>query len=174
MTSLTRWDPFHEMTSLRDAVNELMEQAVLRPGLGGFLGGSGYGSMNVIELEGKYLCQVLLPGVQSDQIELTARQNTLTIKAKVPEFMPDEQLKNATWLLHEFSSGEFSRTVTFPKDINSDAIEAHYEHGVLAIGVPLAQHAQPRRITINSAPSNNRGNVTVEGSSSKQLAGSGV
>src|SRR5437899_2110969 len=114
MSSLTRWDPFGEAVSLRDAVNKVMEQAIMRPGAGGWALGSGtYGEMNVFELKGKYYCQTLLPGALLDNIDLTVRQNTLTLKAKVPEPLSDEQRKSAVYLLQEFSGGEFSRTITF-------------------------------------------------------------
>ena len=152
MSSPTRWDPIRDVTSLRDAMSQLMEQAVMRPGYNPWaLQGSGYGQMNVFEANGKYTCQVLLPGVSSDDIELTVRQNTLAIKVAVPEPVAEEQRKNATYLLREFGAGEFTRAITFPKDVNADAVEANYEHGMLTIAVPLAQHAQPRRISVRGA-----------------------
>lgn len=154
MTTLSRWDPLREMTTLHDAMNQLLEQAVLRPGYG-YLGASGsaLGMMDVVELDGRYLCQVALPGVNPDAIDLTVRQNTLTVRATVQELLPEEQRKNATYLLREFGTGEFTRSITFPKDVSSDAVEARFEQGVLAIEIPLARHAQPRRITIRQPES---------------------
>ncbi len=151
MSSLTRWDPFRDMTSLRDAMDQLMERAVLRPGLGslGGFSGSSVGLMNVFESNSRYICQVLLPGMTTDAIDLTVRQNTLSIKAKLPELVAAETQKDATYLLREFGSGEFTRAISFPKDVDGDAVQAQLEQGVLTIAIPLAQHAQPRRIQIN-------------------------
>lgn len=151
MSSLTRWDPIRDMTSLRDAMDQLMERAVLRPGTFGGLGafgGSSVGLMNVFESGNRYICQVLLPGVIANDIELTVRQNTLSLKAKLPEPVSEETQKDATYLLREFGAGEFTRSVSFPKDVDGDAVQAQLEHGVLTIAIPLAQHAQPRRIEI--------------------------
>src|SRR5579884_1170507 len=101
MSSQTRWDPFREMPSLRDAMNQLVEQAVMRPGYNQWALSNGvYGQMNVFEANGKYYCQVLLPGVAPDDIDLTVRQNTLTLKVTVPEPMQEERRKTATYLLH--------------------------------------------------------------------------
>lgn len=152
MTTLSRWDPLREMTTLHDAMNQLLDQAVLRPG-SGYLGatGSGLGMMDVVELDGRYLCQIALPGVNPDTIDLTVRQNTLTVRATVQEPLPEDQRKNATYLLREFGSGEFTRSITLPKDVNSEAVEAHLDHGILSIAIPLAQHAKPRRITVRDA-----------------------
>lgn len=151
MSSLTRWDPFGDMTSLRDAMNQLMESAVLRPGVGfgGALGATAFGQMNVFESKNRYICQVLLPGVSTEGIDLTVRQNTLTVKAKLPELFEGEALKEATTLLREFGSGEFTRSISLPKDVDGEGVSAQLEHGVLTIAIPLAQHAQPRRIQIS-------------------------
>jgi HSP20 family protein len=139
------------MTSLHDAMSQLFEQAVMRPEFGRW-GASGgrYGAMNVWEADGKYYCQILLPGVEPDAIEVSARQNTLTVKARQPEPLADEQLKTANFLMREFGSGEFVRSITLPKDVKGDAIEAGYEHGVLTLQIPQAEHVQPRRISVRS------------------------
>lgn len=155
MSSLTRWDPLSEMTSLREAMDQLLERAVMRPGfswgLPGNTSGVSYGAMNVFEVDGRYVCQALLPGALSDDIDLTVRQNTLTLKARLPEPVAEQQQKGATYLLREFGGGEFTRSIAFPKDVQGDAVQARFENGILAIEVPIAQHAQPRRITIHGA-----------------------
>lgn len=165
MAPSTRWDPARERLSLRDAMNQLIEQAVTYPGLGSLgmpLGGSVGGSLgqiNVLEAEGRYLCQVLLPGVTPEDLELTLRQNTLTLTAKLLDLFPEEVRKQGTYLLQEFGGGEFSRSVVFPKEVDGDAIEAHFDRGILMIELPIAAHAQPKRITIhagNEAPPKTR------------------
>lgn len=152
MASMTRWDPMREMTSLRDAMSQLMEQAIVRPGLVPF--GSevaGQGQMNVLELGGNYVCQVWLPGADPERVELTVRQNSLTLQAKFDEPFTAEQRKQGTYLLREFGAGEVTRSITFPKDVDGDNIQAQYDRGILTITVPVAQHAQPRRVKINEA-----------------------
>lgn len=153
MSTLSRWDPIREATSLRDAMNQLFEQAVMRPGVGPYSGVNSNitGQMNVLEAEGKYYCQVLLPGVNPDSIDLTVRQNTLTIKVAVPEPFSADLVKKSTYLLREFGAGEFTRSITFPKDVNGDAVEAQYERGILTLEIPLAKHAQPKRINIRES-----------------------
>lgn len=170
MSSLTRWDPASEMTSLHDAVSQLMERAVMRPGFGWGSPGSTYGPMNVFESGGNYYCQVLLPGVSLNDIELTVRQNMLSLKGKIGEPITADQQKNAVYLLREFGAGEFSRSITFPKDVRSDAVEAHYENGILMVKVPIAEHAQPRRITIRGASDKQPQARVVEGQSATSNA----
>lgn len=153
MSSVMRWEPFGDLTSLHDAMNQLVNQAVLRPGWlnGSQMWGGASGLMNVIELDNTYYCQVLLPGVTPDAVDLSVRQNTLTLKATVAEPFTEEQRKNGVYLLKEFGAREFSRSITFPKDVDADHVEARFSNGVLAIIIPIAQHAQPKRITISPA-----------------------
>ncbi|HEX9035520.1 MAG TPA: Hsp20/alpha crystallin family protein [Ktedonobacterales bacterium] len=156
MSSLMQWDSIRDATSLRDAMSQLFEQAVMRPGFGpssGLSAGGAVGHLNVLEVKGMYLCQVLLPGVHPEDTELTVRQNTLTIKAKLPNVLSAEQQKEAIYLLREFGTGEFTRSVSFPKDVDGDAVKARYERGILTVEIPVAQHAQPKRITIHETGS---------------------
>jgi HSP20 family protein len=155
MAPLSRWDPVREALSLRDVMNQLVEQAFLRPGIGslGAASGHAFGQMNVLEANGRYYCRVILPGVAPDDVELTMRQNTLTLTAKVPDLFPDEVRQQGTYLLQEVGSGEFSRSIAFPKDVQADAIAAHYDQGILTIEIPVAEHAQPKRIAIHAGSS---------------------
>ncbi len=170
MSSLTRWDPIREATTLRDAMSQLFEQAVMRPGFGS-LTSDMVGQMNVVEVDGRYQVQVLLPGINPDSIELTVRQNTLTLHAVLPETLPDDLRKNATYLLREFGSGEVARSVTFPKDVDGDKIQASYDSGILGIEIPLARHAQPKRITIQHPAKGKQATVVEEHADKPQLAG---
>lgn len=147
MSTVTRWDPMRDVLSLRDAMGQLFEQAVMRPGFESFAS-TAHGAMNIVEAEGRYYCQIALPGIAPDDIELTVRQNTLTVKANVPEPLSEDLRKNAVYLVREFGAGEYTRTVTLPKDVNGDRVDAHYEHGILTVVIPLAEHAQPRRIAV--------------------------
>ncbi len=145
---ISRFDPFRDMMSLSDAVSRLMQEAVMRPGFG--FNGTNSTPMNVFEQSGKYVVQVALPGVKPEDVDVTTHQATLTVKARRQDPFPQATDKEETQnhLLVEFGPGEFERQVTFPKDIDADHIEANFDRGILTIVVPIAQHAQPKRIAI--------------------------
>ncbi len=163
MSSLTRWNPMSETTSLRDAVNQLMERAVMGPPFGWGALGNTYGAMNVFEAGESYYCQVLLPGASLQDIDLTVRQNTLILKGKIAEPITEEQQKGVVYLLREFGAGDFSRSITFPKDVGGDGVQARYANGILTIEIPVAEHAQPRRITIQEGADGQSKRQIVEG-----------
>jgi HSP20 family protein len=151
--SISRWDPFRPMTSLSDAVNQLMSEAVLRPG---FQFG-GEAPVNVLERPDRYLIQVALPGVKPADIELTCQQSTITIRARRASPFAEmtgqqgSDTERTEFLLTEFGGGEFTRTITLPKTINADQLTTTYEQGVLTITAPIAPEAQPKKITVTTS-----------------------
>ncbi|HEU0027288.1 MAG TPA: Hsp20/alpha crystallin family protein [Ktedonobacterales bacterium] len=170
MSSVMRWDPFSDLTPLHDVMNQIVNQAVLRPGwlTGGQWAGGAGGLMNVLELDNTYYCYTLLPGVSPDAVDLSVRQNTLTLKATVSEPFTEEQRKNGAYLLKEFGAREFSRSISFPKDVDADHVEARFSNGVLALVIPIAQHAQPKRIAISTETPTEPQRVIAE---AKEVAG---
>jgi HSP20 family protein len=148
MAMLTRFDPFREMLSLREAMDRLFEQSFVRPGWG--LTGTGVMSapMDVFQTDQGYQVRVLLPGVKPEDIDLSVQQNSLVLKGQYPAAAQEGQQGN--WLVREIGSGAFERTVTFDRPIDPDKIQTHYEHGVLTISVPVSEASQPRRISITA------------------------
>ena len=89
---LTRWldmDPLRDTTTLRDAMNQLFEHSVVRPNT---LPASGFlVPKNVCELDNTYVVQAYVPGVKPEDVEVMARQNTLSIKGRLPEPISDDR-----------------------------------------------------------------------------------
>src|SRR5579883_681208 len=162
MTSMMRYDPFREVLSLRDAMNELFTQSFVRPG---WLFGSNttpVAPVNIYETERGYQMYVLLPGVKPEDVELSVEQNTLTIRGQVHPFV--EQDKQVKWIAQEIGQGTFERMITFPKAIDPDKIETSYEYGVLSLWVPISEASLPKKIAIKSCTLNGHApeKLTVE------------
>ncbi len=151
---LSRWfdvDPVAEMTSLRGAMDRLVEQAVVRPGTFLSVGqGSATPPINLFEHDKQYVVQVYLPGIQLTDVDLSVRQSTLLLKGRWPEPRIESQQK-VMWLAREMPTGEFARQLTLPKEVDVDRVEARYDQGILTIVLPLAAHEQPRSIAIRNA-----------------------
>ncbi len=149
MSNVTRYDPYREAVSLRNAVDQLFSQSFVYPSIFGTRseGASGWQTpMDVFETEHGYQVRLLLPGVKPEDIELTAHQNTLTIKGQVHAQQREE--KQGNWLVKEIGSGSFERSVTFAKPIVADGIETVYENGLLSIQVPVSEASKPKKISI--------------------------
>jgi len=143
MANLVRYDPFREMLSLREAVNRLFERSFVFPTRG--ITNATLAPMDVAENEQGYQVKVQLPGVKPEDIELTVRQNSLTLKG---QHSSTKEEKKENWVVKEIRSGSFGRSITFDKPIDADKIDTSYENGVLTISVPYREAGKPKKISI--------------------------
>ncbi|MCH8559759.1 Hsp20/alpha crystallin family protein [Nesterenkonia sp. LB17] len=86
-----------------------------------------------------------LPGIDPDKdvaVELTGR--TLTVSGERRSETEAEGLREVRY-------GSFSRTITLPGEVSSDAISATYESGVLTVRVTgVYATEEPRKIQVTS------------------------
>lgn len=87
-----------------------------------------------------------LPGIEPDSIDLGIEGNALTVRAERKQRAPE----GAEMLASEQPRGLFSRQVILGERLDTSAITAGYEAGVLTVRIPVAEHAKPRRIQIES------------------------
>ena len=59
--------------------------------------------------------------------------------------------QQAEFLAAERPRGVFSRQLVLGDNVDPDRIQAGYRDGVLRLVIPVAEKAKPRKITINSA-----------------------
>lgn len=88
-----------------------------------------------------------LPGVPKDKLTLNVEADTLTIEGEMQIDMP--QTMDSTHA--EVAVPRFKRTFTLSKELDTEAVSASFEKGVLQLRVPKAAHAQPRKIEIQVA-----------------------
>ncbi len=106
-------------------------------------------AINVGESDGEIDITVELPGVDQKDIKLNIEGNRLTISGeKREETKKDEK----DWHVVERSYGSFHRAVALPFEPASDAVEAHFDNGVLRLRVkkPATAKAQQQTIEIKS------------------------
>lgn len=147
MANLTRWDPFQDMMTLREAMNQLFEESFVRPDLtrGGFVP-----ALDLSETEDAFMVEAAVPGLKPEDLEVTVENNLLTIKGEI-KHEAEETKRNYHRVERRY--GAFQRQVTLPRTVKADAIKASLNNGVLRLEIPKAEEVKPRRILIN--PSNN-------------------
>ena len=160
--AINRYDPFQEMLSLPNAINQLFAQSLVNPDwMSGSQSITARPPMNVAETEDGYEVEVFLPGVKPEDVEVTAEQNTLTIKGRYTPRAEQQQGQRCNWLRQEISGGSFQRSITFPKPIDPNKISATLENGVLTLKVPISETSRTRRIEIGRGQTQPQ-QVTVE------------
>ncbi len=145
--TLMRWNPYREMVSLRDALDRLFERSLVRP----FRDWpeqreSGRGvSVDVYESNGDLVVQAELPGLKPEDVDISLSDSRLTIKG---EFQAKDEGDRGNVYYQERRYGKFERSFALPTGIDTDAIDAEFEDGVLTVTLPKPEEAKPRKIPI--------------------------
>jgi len=145
--AITRWTPFFAQT-LNDfdrAMKQLFQEFQPRTPEWAVLAPS-FPPVNLWEDAENLYVEAELPGLAADQLAVTVtRGNQLIIEGE----RASPNLKG-TWRQQERGFGKFSRLVELPIAVDPDKVEAHFEQGVLALKLPKAAAAKPRRITVKA------------------------
>ena len=100
------------------------------------------------ETEHAFVVQLDLPGLTSEQVDVTFDRNTLTVHGNRMATMPATEKGEARVFLNERTAGEFTRSLRFPQYVEATKIEASFVNGVLTVTVPKAEAAKARKIEI--------------------------
>ena len=152
--SITRWDPWGDIVSLREAMNNLLEESFVRPHPG--VSGPGMASslaLDVKETPEKFVVTASVPGVPPSDIDISVLGDTLRIRGHREDDVADEPSEGTRWLLRERRFGAFERTVSLPSVVDAEGAIADFKDGVLTITLPKADVAKPRSIPVRGAPS---------------------
>ncbi len=104
-------------------------------------------AVDVAETDKELQLDLELPGINPDDVEITAENGVLTVRGQKHSERKegDEQSR---YHLVERSYGSFSRSFQLPQGLDDSKIEANCENGILSIRIPKAALPQPRRIQI--------------------------
>lgn len=104
---------------------------------------------DVLETEKEIRVHLEMPGMRGEEIDIGLENNILTISGEKSQERVENDEKN-TWHLTERRYGKFSRSFVLPRDVESDAIEASFEDGVLKVVIPKSERARRRRIDVRT------------------------
>ncbi len=85
-----------------------------------------------------------LPGVPKDKLNLHVEADTLTLEGEVALDTPEGMEASHA----EVSLPRYRRVFTLSKELDSAKVGAEFNHGVLKLRIPKADHAQPRKIEV--------------------------
>ena len=145
---VTRWEPFRDMVSLRDAMNHLMEESLVRPRWsqerdGGATEPALRLPIDVYTTAEEIVISAPVPGVAPDKVEITVEGDTLTIRGEIPA-----PLENVNYVMQERAFGGFSRTLVMNVPVQAEKATAEFQNGVLTITVPKADVVKPHTIKV--------------------------
>ena len=149
--TIVRWEPVRELNTLQQEMNRLFGSFFDQPG-GQSAGGSPkrqwIPAMDLVEADGTYVLRADLPGLRPGDVKIEFEDGVLTISG---ERVTKHEQKAEGYHRIERASGSFQRSLTLPRGIDADHIEANFADGVLEVRIPVPQQRRPRRVAITAA-----------------------
>lgn len=137
-------NPWEEFDQLRKRMDLILRGSEAR----GYAPANVFPSLNISEDENNLFVRAELPGVDSEDLDITIEEDTLVLKG---ERRAENVGEEASFHRREIQRGKFSRAIALPTRIKRDAVEAKMENGLLMITLPKAEEVKPRQISVKAA-----------------------
>ncbi len=145
--SIIRWDPAHDLMTLRQAMDKLFEESVIRPPGFTFEMGAGNIPIDMYHTASEVVVKATLPGLKPEEVDVSISGNTLTIKAERKE---EKETKEKDYIRKENRYGMVSRSITLPSEVKAENAEASFKNGILSLVLPKIEKEKPKQIKIHT------------------------
>ena len=148
MRSLIPWRP-SVLGDFRDEMDTLFERFFGRP-LAEPNGGATtvwQPRCDVEETDKEILVKTDLPGVDPKDVDISIRDNTLTIRGEKKE---EKEEKKKDYHRVERFSGQFYRELSLPAEADTEKISASSANGVVTVSIPKRPGAQAKKIAVKA------------------------
>lgn len=145
MNSITRWDPFHNLSTLQEQVNRLFDSNFPARGDNSALT-TWAPAVDIHETENELVLKADIPGISEKELDVRVENNMLTIRG---ERKFEQEVKEDNYLRVERTYGSFSRSFSLPNTVNTEAIKAEYKNGVLTVELPKRAESKPKQVKVN-------------------------
>jgi HSP20 family protein len=139
---------FPQFHQLRDEVDRLFSNFVAHPTVAGatrFVTGREFPLVNVWEDMENVYAECELPGVRSEDLDVSVIGNELTVKGRRGE----SGEPSVTYHRRERAIGSFMRSVPLSTEVEADRVQASLRDGVLLVTLPKAESAKPRKVPVH-------------------------
>lgn len=138
--ALSTDDPWEAFDQMSQRMNDLMQHAFMfgSPLFQNMPRSAGFDFTPAVDLEetkDAYIVKSDLPGLDKDKINLTVKENVLTIEG-VRQTANETQDQKSGYYAQERSYGSFARSLSLPGPVDESKIIAEYKNGVLIITLP--------------------------------------
>ena len=145
--NIVRWEPFREITSLRDAMDRLFEDSFVRVPRLRSTTGTWELPVDMHQTDNALVVKASLPGFKPEEVDVSITDGTLNIKGEHKE---ENEVKEDNYFYKERRYGTFNRSLPIPVKVKSDKAEAVFEDGVLTLTLPKAEEVKPKQIKVKA------------------------
>jgi HSP20 family protein len=146
--AVVRFNPFREMVTVREAMNRLLEDSVVRP-WGTRRSGTPEEPLrlpvDIYTTPEEIVVIASLPGLLPEEVDITIEGDNLVIRGELRH-----PLDNVEYLFQERSYGHFARSLALNVPVDVEKAEAVFENGVLTLTLPKVEEVKPKAIKVKT------------------------
>src|SRR5271166_6340566 len=136
--TLTRWDPFGELSELRTRFDRMFDQfdgreRVWTP------------AVDVVRDNGNIVIHADLPGIKPEEVKIEVEDDILTVSG---EHQESKEEKDKNYVRRERRYGSFSRSMALPAGVDAKKIKAKTHDGVVEVTIALPMEAKKETVAI--------------------------
>jgi HSP20 family protein len=112
-------------------------------------------AVDIFEGEHELVVKADLPAIKPEELDIRVENNILTIRGerkfeKVARSAgASDNVDERNYLRVERSYGSFARSFSLANTVNTEAIRADYQDGVLTLSIPKREEAKLKQIKVN-------------------------
>jgi HSP20 family protein len=138
-TELTEWRPFSDFAESRHRLDQAFRD------LGDGAEHRWTPSVDLVKKDDALVLRADLPGIEPDDVKVEG--DVLTVSGEHKEETEEEK---DNYMRRERRYGSFSRSMTLPRGVTADDIEATSENGVLELTIPIPKPEDKQAVAIKT------------------------
>lgn len=155
--ALIRWQPFHEMESLRRQMDRLFDDFA---GMSRETSSTSWAPAIELKDENDHLVlRAEIPGVEGKDLDIQVAREAVAITG---EHRYEKKTEEKGFYRSEFRYGNFQRTIPLPVPVENDKVKAEFKNGILTLTLPKAEEVRRKVVKVNLG----EGKVAIPGSDS--------
>jgi len=148
MSTITRWDPFHELDELQHRLSTLFGRVPVKKEGGrqeSLRVAEWTPLVDITEDSKEYLIKAEIPEVKKDDVRINVQNDVLTISGE-RKYEKEEHDKKHHRI--ERAYGSFLRSFTIPEDADPEHISAEFQDGLLRVHLTKMTSSKPKSIEV--------------------------
>lgn len=145
--ALVRWQPFQELSHLRQQMDRLFEELMPErdwaslPGDGDIWAPA----IEIQETDQDIMVKAEIPGIEAKDLEVQVTQEEVSITGENRE---EKQTEEKGFFRSELRYGQFQRRIPLPAPIQTDHVKSKFKNGILSLTMPKVENAQRKVVKV--------------------------
>lgn len=143
--TLIRWEPFREVDSLQQELNQLFNS--LTPRIEARANGNAFApAAEIQETSDAVHLRLEVPGIEPKDLDVQVMAEAVSVTG---ERKYEKQTAEKGMSRSEFRYGRFQRVIPLPAKVQNDQAQAEYKDGILRLNLPKAEADENKVFKVN-------------------------